>query len=143
MSTWCGDGLQICPSQNTGLAVGTLKTLSQFLYNVSFDCLSMYFMGTLRCSVAHPPTQSNSLIAPLCYIHPKMVFMVNIYCHPAKSTIFPPLATWKSWRGVWRELLRRMVELMQLTCSLWIKLHDGHFDQSDPGDVTEEIHCEL
>ena len=27
--------------------------------------------------------------------------------HPAKSTILPPWATWKSWRGVWRELLRR------------------------------------
>merc|ERR1719430_823704 len=35
--------------------------------------------------------------------------------YPAKSTIFPPLATWKSWRGVWRELLRRIVELIQLT----------------------------
>merc|ERR1719430_710998 len=35
--------------------------------------------------------------------------------YPAKSTIFPPLATWKSWRGVWRELLRRIMELTQLT----------------------------
>ena len=27
--------------------------------------------------------------------------------HPAKSTILPPWATWKSCSGVWRELLRR------------------------------------
>lgn len=101
--------MQICPSQNTGLAVGTLKTL--FLFSV------------LHC----------------------ILFDGKYLFSPCKVDHFPTLGDVEVMEGGVEGALEAdgRADAADLLIVGKTAMHDGRFDQSDLGDVAEEIHFEI